>query len=48
MTYQVAGETVTMTLSAAEVTEVVEALELVNPDSALQANWQQFRTEEFA
>ena len=42
------GENVTLSLSAEEVGEVIEALELVNPGSALLADWQEFRKAEIA
>jgi hypothetical protein len=48
MTYRINGETVTMILSAAEITAVIESLELTDPDSSLLSDWQAFRKEEFA
>jgi hypothetical protein len=48
MTYKIRGETVTLSLSAEEVGEVIDALQLVDPDSTLLADWQKFRKEEFA
>jgi hypothetical protein len=37
-----------MTLSAEEITAVIESLELTDPGSMLLADWQKFRESEFA
>jgi hypothetical protein len=42
------GSNVTLNLSAAEMNEVIEALELTGSNSELLEAWQEFRREEFA
>jgi hypothetical protein len=48
MTYQIEGSNVSLSLSADEMNEVIEALELAGADSELLEAWQEFRKEEFA
>jgi hypothetical protein len=48
MKYKVKGSSVTLEISADEINEVIEALELCKPNSELLAAFQQFRKEEFA
>jgi hypothetical protein len=48
MTYEIVGSNVSLSLSADEMNEVIEALELANADSELLEAWQEFRKEEFA
>ena len=48
MKYKVKGSNVTLELSAEEIKEVIEALELCAPSSELLAAFRQFRKEEFA
>jgi hypothetical protein len=48
MKYKIEGANVTLELSAEEINEVIEALELCAPDSELLGSFRQFRKEEFA
>jgi hypothetical protein len=48
MTYQIKGAKVTLTLSAEEIGEVIDALELVDSESELLSAFRQYREEEFA
>ena len=48
MTYEIVGSSVSLTLSAEEVTEVIESLELTTSNSELLEAWYAFRKEEFA
>jgi hypothetical protein len=48
MTYQIKGANVTLFLSAEEIGEVVDALELCDPGSEVLAALKEYRQEEFA
>jgi len=48
MKYKVKGSNVTLELSAEEINEVIEALELFAPHSEVLTAFRQFRKDEFA
>ena len=48
MTYEIVGANVSLTLSADEMDEIIDALETVNSESKLLEAWWDFRKEEFA
>jgi hypothetical protein len=48
MKYKIRGSVVTLTLDGDEITEIIEALELRNPESELLNAFRQYREQEFA
>ena len=48
MTYVIEGSNVSLSLSAEEVGEVIESLELTTSNSELLQAWYEFREAEFA
>jgi len=48
MTYEIVGSNVSLSLSADEMNQVIEALELTDGNTELLEAWQEFRKEEFA
>ena len=48
MKYAVFGHNVSLEFEGEEITEIIESLELTNPQSELLAAFQQYRNEEFA
>jgi hypothetical protein len=48
MTYEIVGSNVTLSLSADEINDVIEALETNGTNPELLEAWYEFRKEEFA